>query len=390
MRIDIKTKLGNICELITKGATPTSLGFSFQENGINFIKVESIDENGNFIKDKFAYITNDCNIVLKRSQLKKDDILFSIAGAIGKVAIVNNEILPANINQALAIIRLKDNITNVRYLSKLLQSNLIKGQYEEEKKGVAQINLSLKNISELMIYLPSISEQQRIANELDKVSELIDKSQTQLQKLDLLIKSKFVEIFGNYNLNCVNNNMQELYKLGNIVGGSTPDTNNLEYWNGTNLWITPAEIGDDDFIINDTCRKLTDKGVKSCSLKLLPKNTVLLSSRAPIGKVAIVGKEMYCNQGFKNIICGAKLNHIYLFYLLKYSNTYLNALGRGATFKEISKSVVENIKINVPDITLQNQFADFVDKVEQSKTKIKASLDKLNTLKKALMQKYFG
>lgn len=275
---------------------------------------------------------------------------------------------------------------NASYLVYLLESmNLSK-----YSTGATIPHIYFKDYGNEQVKEHTKTEQQRIAKELDKVSELIDKSQTQLQKLDLLIKSKFVEIFGNYNLNCVNNNMQELYKLGNIVGGSTPDTNNLEYWNGTNLWITPAEIGDDDFIINDTCRKLTDKGVKSCSLKLLPKNTVLLSSRAPIGKVAIVGKEMYCNQGFKNIICGAKLNHIYLFYLLKYSNTYLNALGRGATFKEISKSVVENIKINVPDITLQNQFADFVDKVEQSKTKIKASLDKLITLKKALMQKYFG
>jgi len=96
------------------------------------------------------------------------------------------------------------------------------------------------------------------------------------------------------------------YKLGEIceiVSGSTPKTGIAEYWDGNLKWITPAEIDDESYIITDSARKLTKLGVKKTGLSSFPSGTVILSSRAPIGKVAIAGCEMYCNQGFKNLIC---------------------------------------------------------------------------------------
>lgn len=127
--------------------------------------------------------------------------------------------------------------------------------------------------------------------------------------------------------------MAKLGEVCEIVSGSTPKTGNDEYWNGSLCWITPAEISDDDIIITDTNRKISEVGAKSCSLTLMPVGTVLLSSRAPIGKVAITGTEMYCNQGFKNLICSDAIYNKYLFWFLKHNNEYLNSLGRGATFK---------------------------------------------------------
>src|SRR5699024_785162 len=115
---------------------------------------------------------------------------------------------------------------------------------------------------------------------------------------------------GEYDLSLRSNNSVRLGVVAEIVGGSTPKTEEDKYWNGTYCWITPAEISADSYYIYDTERKLTDEGVNSCSLKLLPVGTVLLSSRAPIGKVAIAGVKMYCNQGFKNIICTEKLNSL--------------------------------------------------------------------------------
>ena len=103
-------RLGDVATVITKGTTPTTVGFDFQDNGINFIKVESISEDCNFNTDKFAFISDECNKKLFRSQLKENDVLFSIAGAIGRTAIVNNKVLPANTNQALAIIRIPNEI----------------------------------------------------------------------------------------------------------------------------------------------------------------------------------------------------------------------------------------------------------------------------------------
>ena len=180
-------------------------------------------------------------------------------------------------------------------------------------------------------------------------------------------KSQFVEMFGEPMNGDGKFQLVQIKEIGKVVSGATPKTNIKENWNGNNLWITPAELNDESFIVNDTERKITDEGVKNSAVNLLPRNTVLLSSRAPIGKTAIVGKNMYCNQGFKNIIPSNKINSIYLYTILKNKTDYLNSLGRGATFKEISKEIVENIKIKVPPIELQNKFADFVRVIDKQK-----------------------
>ena len=183
------------------------------------------------------------------------------------------------------------------------------------------------------------------------------------------------------------------YKLGDIceiVSGSTPKTGIPEYWDGDIKWITPAELDDESYIITDSIRKITPLGVSKTGLSPFPEGTVILSSRAPIGKVAIAGCEMYCNQGFKNLICSEIINNRYLFWFLKSKKEYLASLGRGATFKEISKGIVSEIKINVPSIEEQ---IDAVKKIEKACKLIKLrkqELDRLDNLIKARFVEMFG
>ena len=182
-------------------------------------------------------------------------------------------------------------------------------------------------------------------------------------------------------------------KLGDvceIVSGSTPKTGIAEYWNGDIKWITPAEINEDSIEIYDTERKITELAVKKTNLNVLPKGTVLLSSRAPIGKVAIVGEEMYCNQGFKNLICSEKIYNKYLYWFLKCNTGYLNSLGRGATFKEISKSIVENIKIELYPIEEQKEIANTLDKISELISLRRQQIEKLDGLVKARFVELFG
>ena len=183
------------------------------------------------------------------------------------------------------------------------------------------------------------------------------------------------------------------YKLGDIceiVSGSTPKTSVDEYWDGDIKWITPAELEDDTYIIMDSVRKITELAVKKTGLTSFPKGTVILSSRAPIGKVAIAGCEMYCNQGFKNLICSDKINNKYLYWFLKGNTKFLNSLGRGATFKEISKSIVSEIEINVPDIDRQNEIVDILEKVSKIITFRKRELATIDNLIKARFVEMFG
>ena len=150
-----------------------------------------------------------------------------------------------------------------------------------------------------------------------------------------------------------------------VVSGTTPKSTEKRYWNGTHVWITPAELTEDSFIVSDSERHITDEAVKATGLKPFPKGTVLLSSRAPIGKVAIAGCDMYCNQGFKNLICSESIYNLYLYYFLKSKTEYLNSLGRGATFKEISKGIVEDINIPFPAYDEQIHIAKQLQKITE-------------------------
>ena len=161
-------KLGELCDVITKGTTPTSVGYQFVESGINFVKIESITANGEFLKHKFAKITSECHEGLKRSRLRDGDILFSIAGALGRTAYVRESILPANTNQALAIIRLKkSDSVHPPYILKSLSSGFALDQIEKNRVGTAQQNLSLTQMKAFEIPLPPIEVQKQISSKID-------------------------------------------------------------------------------------------------------------------------------------------------------------------------------------------------------------------------------
>lgn len=160
-------------------------------------------------------------------------------------------------------------------------------------------------------------------------------------------------------------NTTKLKNVCVVVSGTTPKSTDERYWNGTHVWITPAELSEDSFVVTDSERHITDEAIKATGLKPFPKGTVLLSSRAPIGKVAIAGCEMYCNQGFKNLICSESIYNLYLYYFLKSKTAYLNSLGRGATFKEISKGIVEDISIPFPVYSEQIRIAKQLQKISE-------------------------
>lgn len=184
--------------------------------------------------------------------------------------------------------------------------------------------------------------------------------------------------------------MAKLGEVCTIVSGSTPKTSVTSYWDGNIKWITPAELNEDTFYIMDSVRHITEEGKEKTGLSYLPAGTVILSSRAPIGKTAIAGCEMCCNQGFKNLICSDAIYNEYLYFFLKSKTDYLNSLGRGATFKEISKSIVESIEIPLPEVNQQKEIAEKFKKLEQLISLRKQQLAKLDELVKARFVEMFG
>lgn len=182
--------LKELASVITKGTTPTSLGHKFRNEGVNFLKVESLDAAGGFIKTKFAYIDLDCQKALKRSQLKEFDVLVSIAGALGRTAIVTEYICPANINQALSIVRLPENSEiTPNFLFSLFQSGYFSDDLDQMGAGAAQQNLSLAQIGSLRVPIFSKAKQEKFINFLFELRAQVTHLTDQYEK-KILLKRK--------------------------------------------------------------------------------------------------------------------------------------------------------------------------------------------------------
>jgi len=155
--------------------------------------------------------------------------------------------------------------------------------------------------------------------------------------------------------------------LGDVVGGATPSTKKPEnYENGDVSWITPKDLSTHSgrYIYHGE-RNITETGLNSCSTKMLPKNSVLFSSRAPIGYVAIAGKEMCTNQGFKSVVPNDNTDYMFLYYLLKYNKENIENMGSGTTFKEVSGNTMKAINVSVPvEIEEQRKIASILSTID--------------------------
>ncbi len=168
----------------------------------------------------------------------------------------------------------------------------------------------------------------------------------------------------------------KLEEIGLITSGGTPSTGNPAYWNGEIPWITPKDLSNfENRYIENGERNITDEGLKNSSAKLVKEKSVLLSSRAPIGYLAIAQNDLTTNQGFKNITPNEKCDYLYLFYCLKNNVEYLKSLGIGATYPELSSSRLKEIQIPVPSLPTQRRIASILsaydDLIENNLKRIK-------------------
>lgn len=166
---------------------------------------------------------------------------------------------------------------------------------------------------------------------------------------------------------------RKISDIGTVVGGATPSTKKTENYEGGNIaWITPKDLSTfSGRYIQHGERNITEAGLRSCSTQLLPKNTVLFSSRAPIGYVAIAANDVCTNQGFKSVIPNENTNPLFLYYLLKYNKDKIEGMGSGTTFKEVSGNTMKNIVVSVPiDKKVQERISSMLgsidDKIEEN------------------------
>lgn len=396
----VKVRLGDIATVVTKGTTPTTMGFQFEDGGINFVKIESISEDGTFLKEKFSHISDECNVQMRRSQLQENDILFSIAGAIGRSAIVTKEILPANTNQALAIIRVSKGKIDYNYLLYALSSSAINQQATQHQQGVAQLNISLKNVSDFLLPIYTEAMQKRIVHNLKKIDKLISLRKQQLAKMDELVKARFVEMFGDP----INNSMK--WTVSKIEDITAQEKNALkagpfgsalkkEFYvrSGYKIYGQEQVICGDasfgDYYIDEE----KYKELKNCAVQA---GDILISLVGTYGKTLIMPDNYEAGiinpRLMKITLNKNKVTPIYFKYYFE-SNALkasMDANTHGGTMGILNLGIIRQMKIQVPPLSLQNQFAAFVERVDQQKQTVQQSLEKLKLMKKALMQEYFG
>jgi|LakMenEpi03Aug12_release.lakeMendotaPanAssembly.Ray.scaffolds.fasta_scaffold01552_14 type I restriction enzyme S subunit len=192
----IMTSIGEITNVVTKGTTPTSIGFHFREAGINYVKSESITFDGRIEKSKFAFIDSNAHDALKRSQLQRGDILFSMAGVyIGKTAVVKDDILPANTNQAVGIIRINAQKAHSEYIDFCLRNPALRTYANSLVAQSAQPNLNLAEIKGLPINLPPLWEQKAIAHILGTLDDKIELNRKTNETLEAMAKALFKSWF---------------------------------------------------------------------------------------------------------------------------------------------------------------------------------------------------
>ncbi|MDD2817880.1 MAG: restriction endonuclease subunit S [Candidatus Nanopelagicales bacterium] len=177
-------RLGDLASKITKGTTPKSFISGAGPDRINFIKVETISQDGRLIPSKFAYIDAATNAILSRSVVQEDDLLFTIAGTIGRVARVRQHHLPANTNQAVAIVRANKSLVDIGYLSCVLGDRVRVQQAQSRVVQSVQANFSLAELADLEIPLPPLNEQRRIAGVLGALDDLIEVNRGLMADLD--------------------------------------------------------------------------------------------------------------------------------------------------------------------------------------------------------------
>jgi type I restriction enzyme S subunit len=178
-----------------------------------------------------------------------------------------------------------------------------------------------------------------------------------------------------------------LGEIADIVSGGTPKSAVSDYWGGSVQWVTPADLSDlTEAYISTTPRTLTESGLRNCSAVVLPPGSVLLSSRAPIGHVAITGAPMATNQGFKSLVpFHDRADPKYLYHWLRANKALLQSLGNGATFKELSKAAVERIEVPLPPLEEQRRVAAILDQADTLRAKRRQILAHLSALTQSVL-----
>ncbi len=374
-------RLGDVCNIKSGYAFKSEM---FTKNEIPIIRIGNITENGLEIDNDICFDESFWN-KNKNYRINKDDVLVAMSGATVGKSCINKHSNKLLLNQRVASISGKNGVEN-KYVYYFVSSPAFMDYILEQSVGCAQPNISIKQLCAIEFYLPNLKEQKEIVGKLDKVYNLIALRREQLSKLDELVKARFVELFGEVETNVNGFAMKRMDECCKFIGGAQPDKSHFQY-----------EKTDDNIRLIQIRDYKSDRFItyipKSLARKTCTESDIMIGRYGPPIFQILGGIEGAYNVALMKAVPTNEFNVEYFRYFLKDEKLlrYLESFSQRTAGQDgIQIDKLNSYPCFIPPIELQNEFANFVSQIDKSKFEVQQSLEKLETLKKALMQQYFG
>lgn len=377
-------KLGDLGQIITGNTPKTTDAENYASKDIAFIKPSDIQENKLTMLSRAEFYISEYAREKARI-LIPGCILVTCIGIVGKVAINNIE---CAFNQQINAIVPDTKKCDTKYIAYAIQSQQHRLQDIANAAVVPILNKT--QFSNIEILLPPLEEQRRIATTLDKVSDLIAKRRTQLEKLDELVQSQFIELFGDINLNNRGWDVQPLGELCKIVRGASPRP--IEKFLGGDIpWIKIGDATDGESIyLHSTKEHIIQEGVSKSRL-IKSGSLIFANCGVSLGFARIITFDGCIHDGWLAMEdIDSCLDKVFLLESLNQMTEHFRKIAPAGTQPNLNTSIMKAYKQIIPPIQLQKNFISFVERIDKSKLTIQQSLIKLETLKRSLMQQYFG
>ena len=371
------------CTLITDGTHDSPKP---QQSGWKLITSKHL--KGHYIDfDSANWISEaDYLKVISRSAVEQWDILFSMIGTIGNIYLEKNPHVEYACKN-MGIFKFSGNKENALWMYYYLKSPQAKAYIQTHLRGSTQAYVPLGGLREMPVPVPPQSVRNEIIAVLRPIDEKIECNNAINDNLEQQAQSYFQELF-------VDNADPEwttgtISDLGTVVGGSTPSKAKPEYYTESGIaWITPKDLSiNKSKFVSHGENDITELGLKNSSAAIMPEGTVLFSSRAPIGYIAIAAGEVTTNQGFKSVVPKPEIGTPFVYFFLKNTLPVIEGMASGSTFKEVSGSTMKNAPAVIPDAETLAKFSDFCAPIFKQQRTLEEQNQSLAKLRDSLLPK---
>ena len=386
----VKIRIGEICNILNGYAFKSD---KYVDDGIRVIRITNVQKG--FVEDEKPqfYPLNEIDNI-SDYLLKSNDLLLSLTGNVGRVAMIEEAFLPAALNQRVACLRIKGSNVDLKYLYYALLSNKFENDCISSAKGIAQKNMSTEWLKDYEITIYEKEQQMHIVKILDSLTNIISNRKQQLQQLDDLVKARFIEMFGDEN-NSLSWDIVNVEDVADVQVGVVikPAQYYTDSQTGVrtfrSLNIGPMYIKDNDWVY------FTEEGNKKNSKSILKENDLLIVRSGAPGTACVVPKEYEGCNAVDIIIAHPHLDKINPYYLCAYTNLphgkkQIEEGTGGAAQQHFNVGKYNKLKLMLPPLDKQEEFVDFMRQTDKSKVAVQKALDEAQTLFDSLMQEYFG